>query len=89
MPVGRIKLPAFKANILVDDVIISINGIEIVSQSDFLRKLPQFANTMCEVVILREGKQIKVSVMSNPDPQAGITPINPQPVISSNSTSTK
>ena len=61
--------PAFRANILAEDVITSIDGVPIDSQKEMNDKIIQFANKKCDVAILRDGKPMTISVQMNPRAQ--------------------
>ena len=60
--------PAFRANILPGDIITEINGNAINSQQDLSAKLPQFSGKKCDILILRDGKPITISVQMNTRP---------------------
>jgi hypothetical protein len=60
--------PAFKANILPGDVITEMSGIAIESQKDFMAKIPQFEGKKCDLLILRNGKPITISVQMGTRP---------------------
>jgi membrane-associated protease RseP (regulator of RpoE activity) len=54
--------PAYKANILAGDILLSMDGVSIDSVADFSPKVDQFAGKRCEIRLLRDGKELVVPV---------------------------
>jgi S1-C subfamily serine protease len=60
--------PAFRGNLFPGDIIIALDSTPIESALDFMAKVDDFAGKSCEISILREGKEIVLTVRMNPKP---------------------
>ena len=60
--------PAFRANVLEGDVIVKINGIDVIDPKGFSDQLTQFEGQAVELSILRGNDQLAVKVALNPNP---------------------
>jgi hypothetical protein len=57
--------PAYRANILVGDVIIGIGAEELYSLSDFTRKVDAYAGKRCVITLIRDGVEKPILVKMN------------------------
>jgi hypothetical protein len=60
--------PAFRANILEGDVIVKINGADVIDPPGFLRQLGQFAGQPVDISLIRGQESMVVHVTLNPNP---------------------
>ena len=60
--------PAYKANIMRDDIIIAVAGMSVDSPKDLDRVLRQFAGQQITVRIIREGQELDIPVSLNLPP---------------------
>jgi len=60
--------PAFRANILEGDVILKVNGIDVIDPQGFDRQLTQLAGQSITLSIMRGDQPVEVKVTLNPNP---------------------
>jgi hypothetical protein len=60
--------PAFQANILEGDVILKINGADVIDPQGFDQQLTQLAGQPVELAILRGAESMVIKVRLNPNP---------------------
>lgn len=60
--------PAFSANVLEGDVIVKINGTDVVDPKGFTDQLTQFAGQAVDLSIIRGSEPISIHVTLNPNP---------------------
>jgi S1-C subfamily serine protease len=58
--------PAFRANVIPGDILIKIDETPIYSATELSSTLLSFAGKDCVLTILRDGKEIQISVKMNP-----------------------
>ena len=61
--------PAFGANILENDVIVKVNGEDVISVNDYLAKMKKFAGQKVDFAILRDGDPKTISIRLNDVPE--------------------
>jgi hypothetical protein len=65
----RYDSPAFKANILEGDVILKINGDDVVSVADYIPKMLKYAGQKVDFELWRKGENKTISVQLNIKPE--------------------
>jgi C-terminal processing protease CtpA/Prc len=59
--------PAYYSNIIVGDIITSVNDIPILNAENFIKNVvPKIQNSQCTFHIIRDGKEMDISVKTNP-----------------------
>lgn len=78
---------AKQAGLMLDDKIVSINGIEINNWNELTSTLKDKAKQQTEVTILRDGKEIKFSLVIDENPTTGGGMLGIQPKVTTEKTS--